>query len=181
MTQKRLKRFERTPDALALRVTPRDIAILRHVARYRFLSSRQIATLVGDAGRVPRRLQTLFHNGYLDRPKAQLVYYGAAGSERMIYGLGQQGRRRCSPRPMARCSERLRWTQKNHEAKQLFIKHTVAVADVLITLEQACTPESGLRFVGEDEILEHAPEATQAHEEPDQGVGTRGRIQGQTL
>ena len=55
MNGTRLKRFERTPDAVALRVTERDIGIIHHVARFRFLSSRQIGILVGDAGRVPRR------------------------------------------------------------------------------------------------------------------------------
>jgi Replication-relaxation len=161
----RLKRFERTPDGVALRVTERDIEIIRHVARFRFLSSRQIGVLVGDAGRVPRRLQSLFHNGYLDRPKAQLVYYGASGSERMVYGLGAKGAALLAERD-GTSTDKLRWTQKNKEAKQLFIKHTVAVADVLITLERACTPETGLRFVGEDEILEFAPDATQRMKNP---------------
>jgi Replication-relaxation len=151
MSGARLKRFERTPAAIVFRVTPRDITIMRHVARFRFVSSRQIALLVGDSGRVPRRLQALFHNGYLDRPKAQLVYYGTAGSERMIYGLGREGAKLLAQTDGG-MTDHLRWTQKNKEAKQLFIKHTVAVADALITIERACTPESGLRFVGQEEI-----------------------------
>ena len=83
----------------------------------------------------------------------------------MVYGLGAKGAALLAERDGIN-TDKLRWTQKNKEAKQLFIKHTVAVADVLITLERACTPETGLRFVGEDEILEHAPEATQRMRNP---------------
>lgn len=165
MTQRRLKRFERTEGAMPLRLTQRDIDILHHVARFRFLSSRQVATLVGEGGRVSRRLQSLFHNGYLDRPRAQLLYYGEAGSERMIYGLGQEG-----AKLLGRIEESdigdLRWSQKNREAKQLFIKHTVAVADVLIGLDRICGSQTRLRFVDESELLQHAPEATQRMRNP---------------
>ena len=45
----RRKRFERdADDALPLRLTERDIEIVRHVARHRFLRSDHIEHLVGD-------------------------------------------------------------------------------------------------------------------------------------
>ena len=88
----RRKRYDREmSDALPMRLTERDIEIVRHVARHRFLRSDHIEQLVGDTARIPRRLQALFNNGYLDRPKAQLIYYAKSGSERMAYGLGQKG------------------------------------------------------------------------------------------
>ncbi len=84
--RKRKKRFERDPDHVpSMRLTERDVAIIRHVSRHRFLNSKQIITLVGESPRIVRRLEAMFRCGYLDRPKAQLVYYGKAGSEPLVY------------------------------------------------------------------------------------------------
>lgn len=63
--RKRSKRFERDPDhAPAMRLTPRDVAIIRHVSRHRFLNSKQIIELVGDSPRIVRRLESLFRGAY---------------------------------------------------------------------------------------------------------------------
>ena len=44
------------------------------LARYRFLSSTLIIRLIGgSAQQILRRLQVLFHHGYLDRPTSQVV------------------------------------------------------------------------------------------------------------
>src|SRR5476649_1300693 len=90
----RLPRFRRVPEAPTMRLTPRDLEILRHVARHRFLNSAQIAALTGgSAQQLLRRLQRLFHSGYLDRPRAQLSYFTTDGSRPMVYGLARAGAR----------------------------------------------------------------------------------------
>ena len=37
------------------------------------------------------RLAALYHNQYLDRPRAQLDYYATAGSAPIVYALGNLG------------------------------------------------------------------------------------------
>jgi hypothetical protein len=53
------------------------------------LRSHQIIALIGgSAQNLSRRLQWLFHHGYLERPRAQLQYYERSGSQTIAYGLG---------------------------------------------------------------------------------------------
>src|ERR1700687_5327722 len=86
----RRPRFERAKVA-GIKLTPRDLEILRAVHRHRLLrSTHLIALLDGSPQTTLRRLQLLFHHGYLDRPAAQLDWY-AQGSEPMVYALGNRG------------------------------------------------------------------------------------------
>src|ERR1700674_1354600 len=86
----RRPRFERAPVA-GMVLTHRDLEILRAVQRHRLLrSTHLIALLDGSRQTTLRRLQLLFHHGYLDRPAAQLDWY-AKGSEPMVYALGNRG------------------------------------------------------------------------------------------
>jgi len=93
MNSPRLPRFKRTCARIApLRLTERDRAIVRLVHRYRFLRSSQIASLVGiNSQGLLRRLQLLYHLGFLERPRAQIDYYHRGGSREMVYGLGSKG------------------------------------------------------------------------------------------
>jgi len=76
----RLPRFERVAHAAPIRLTERDHAIIRLIQRHRFLRSDQIIALIGgSAQNLSRRLQGLFHHGYLERPRAQLHYYERSG------------------------------------------------------------------------------------------------------
>jgi len=57
-----------------------------------FLRSWQIAALVGGSKQmVLRRLQLLFHHGYLERPRSQIEYYQPGGSHAFVYGLSDRG------------------------------------------------------------------------------------------
>jgi hypothetical protein len=72
-TPNRRKRYHRASDR-PVALTERDIDIIAHVARHRFLRSDHVAALVGGSQqRILRRLRLLFDNGYLDRPTAQLT------------------------------------------------------------------------------------------------------------
>src|SRR5947209_3544205 len=90
----RLPRFERAPIRDRLEITARDLEILRHLGRHRFLDSRQITRLAGGSMQhVLKRLQRLFHGGYLDRPAAQIRYYSKDGPLPLIYAIGAAGSR----------------------------------------------------------------------------------------
>jgi len=70
MESVRFPRFKRSPAVNPIRLTERDQDILRHVRRHRFLLSDHIQALVpGSRQQILRRLQRLFHHGYLDRPR----------------------------------------------------------------------------------------------------------------
>ena len=72
MSHLRKPRFRRAPEIAPIQLTERDRMIVRCVFQHRFLRSWQIAALVGGSKQaVLRRLQLLFHHGYLERPRAQ--------------------------------------------------------------------------------------------------------------
>ena len=75
-----------------MELTVRDRDIIRHVGRHRFLRSHQIIALTGvSSQQILRRLQLLYHHGYVERPRAQIDYYHRGGSRHIVYGLGDRG------------------------------------------------------------------------------------------
>jgi|SRR5579863_6162246 len=152
----RRPRFERAKVA-GIKLTPRDLLILRAVQRHRLLRSTHLIALL-DASRqmTLRRLQLLFHHGYLDRPAAQLDWY-AKGSEPLVYALGNRG-----AAVLAAEGERggaLRW-DKNRNVSRQFLRHTLAVAEVMVAFEVACRKQEGVEFIRPEEVLAAAPQAT---------------------
>ena len=94
-TQKKLKRlpkYKRDRENIkGLVIQPRDVNILKLIHDFRFINSHQIYALAdGSDDVILRRLQKLFHHGYIDRPRRQIIY-GMHGSNPMIYGLGNRG------------------------------------------------------------------------------------------
>ena len=88
----RRPRFRRASEPLPFRVTDDDVEIVRQLARHRFLRSTHIAALVSRSlDRTNDRLSLLFHNGYIDRPRAQLDYYPTNGSSPIAYALADRG------------------------------------------------------------------------------------------
>jgi len=89
----RRTRFERErPPGLV--ITDRDIALLEATARHRFVRSTHLQALMPEEppAKILRRLHKLYHNGYLDRPRAQIDYHQAGGgSKPMVYGLNRPG------------------------------------------------------------------------------------------
>lgn len=107
-----------------MQLTPRDIAILDAVARHRFLDSRQILEIVGSrsVAQINRRLQRLFHNGFLDRPRSQIDYY-AHGSRPLIYEIGRAGRKLLSGTDDTRRVVR-------EPVGRFYLQHTLMIAAV---------------------------------------------------
>jgi hypothetical protein len=131
-----------------IQLTTRDFGILREVARYRFLDSAQIQVLVGgSAQHLLKRLQRLFHGGYLDRPRAQLRYFSEEGSRPIVYALGRKGAKALeSPR-----NRRSRYD--NRTLKQQYMQHTLLVADVMIAFTRACRAEGAPKLLLEEDLF----------------------------
>ena len=146
----RLPRFKRSPEIPALQLTARDRQILHHVHRHRFLRSDHLAALTaGSSQQVLRRLQRLYHHGYLERPRCQIDYY-QSGSRRMAYGLGNKGAawlKRELPLPY----HRLEWPKKN-QVRRLFLEHALLVSDFTVALELACRHRQDIRLLTEDDL-----------------------------
>ncbi len=141
----RLPRFQRAEKVAPIRLTNRDQKIIRLIHRHRFLRSHQIITLIGgSAQNLSRRLQWLFHHGYLERPRAQLQYYERSGSQTIAYGLGNKSSSLLQLNPAT-------WGEKNRAIGRMYLAHALLVSDVMVSLELACRQHS-IRLLHEDEL-----------------------------
>ena len=148
----RLPRFSRAPGSIgAMQLTARDAKVVRLVSQHRFLRSNQIITLAGGSSQqLSRRLQLLFHHGYLDRPRSQLAYFHQGGSKSIVYGLGNKGAKLLAGAAESR--PRFDWTDRNQSVKQLHLQHTLLISDVMVALEEACARNGKVRLVREDDL-----------------------------
>ena len=138
--------------------------IVRCVFQHRVLRSWQIADLVGGSKQaVLRRLQLLYHHGYLERPRAQIEYFQPGGSRAFTYGLADRGAEllRLIENPAPRALE---WSAKNRAVKSLFLEHALLVSDVMVSLELACRRHGGIRLLNPDELP--LPSSTRSRLEP---------------
>jgi hypothetical protein len=141
----RLPRFQRVSKVSPIRLTERDHKIIRLIHRHRFLRSHQIIALIGGSTQnLSRRLQWLFHHGYLERPRAQLQYYERSGSQTIAYGLGNKSGSLLQLNPAA-------WGEKNRAIGRMYLAHALLVSDVMVSIELACR-QHGIRLLHEDEL-----------------------------
>src|SRR3954469_6667146 len=153
----RRPRFERAPIRPMV-LTPRDLLILRAVHRHRLLRSTHLIALSdGSRQATLRRLQLLFHHGYLDRPAMQLDWY-ATGSEPLVYALGNRGVEVLETEGEVRRG--IRWDTKNRNLSRVFLHHTLAVAEIMVAFEVDCRSREGVRFIPPQEVLAGAPGTT---------------------
>src|SRR5438876_323867 len=77
-------RFQKPPFAM----TARDRNIIKMVSEHRAITSDDLRLLIpGSEQNLTRRLQRLYHHGYLDRPRSQRVL----GNAPLVYALGDEG------------------------------------------------------------------------------------------
>ena len=139
----RFKRYAPPP----LRLTEDDLAILKHVGEHRFLRSTHLVQLIGRShDKIIRRLAALYHNGYLDRPPAQLDFFTRGGSAPLIHALGNKG---------AIFSEvtGIDWTDKNRDVKRPYIEHALMVADFMVALECALRAYPRIKLIRAQDIM----------------------------
>lgn len=136
MKTKRAPKFKRKPEEVGgLRLQKRDVDIIRLIYDYRFLNSQQIKTLVNSSERTLRRLQKLFHHGFLDRPLSQIVC-SLNGAQKMVYALGDKGADLLAEN-FGIDRGKIKWKEKNEEVKDRHIQHTLMISDFRISLELA--------------------------------------------
>ena len=164
--QTRQPRFSRSPTRNFI-LTDADVEILYHVWRHRFVRSTHISHLVARSHQATyRRLNLLFHHGYLDRPPSQLDQHRRAGSQPMVYALADAGVDLLAER-FGIPRTKLDWSRKNREAARFTLLHALEVADFMVALEVSCRTTGNLRLLHADELLRAAPTSTQTDKYPE--------------
>jgi hypothetical protein len=143
----------------------RDVEIIKQVYKHRFLNSEHIRALIpGSNQNILRRLQALYHNHYLDRPREQIQPY-RAGSQAMIYGLGNKGADLLT-REFDVPRAKVDWTSKNKKVQTFFLKHTLLISDFMVFLELACRQAKNIKIIEPEEILSRSPAENQKRINP---------------
>jgi DNA-binding Lrp family transcriptional regulator len=131
-------------------LTSRDGEILKCLQHHRFLRSDHIVALsAGSRQQVLRRLQRLFHHGYLERPRCQIDYY-QSGSRRIVYGLGYKGAAWLK-RQLSLQFHQLDWKQKSRVGR-LFLEHALLVSDIMVAVELACRNRKDIRLLSPNDL-----------------------------
>jgi hypothetical protein len=141
-------RYDRDPKAIGnMVIQPRDAEIVKLVWDYRFLSSEYIQKLVDGSDQVIlRRLQKLYHHGYLDRPLSQIVFSNPLlGPKKMVYGLGDRGADLLSEE-YGIDRGKIAWREKNREVSERYIQHTLMVSEFRVCLTLALRDRPGLKL-----------------------------------
>lgn len=132
-----------------MRLTERDHNIIRLIRRHRFLrSSHIIALLGGSQQQILRRLQLLYQHRYLERPRAQLEYFGEGGSRPIVYGIGKKGGQLLQKET----GTAVNWTGDGGDVGEIFLEHAILVSDVMVAIELACRNRGNIRLLYEDEL-----------------------------
>jgi len=125
-----LKLFQRPDNPPRIQLQARDERIVELVWRYRFLTLDLLKLHLHHRATdtaLRQRLRALFVHGFLDRPQAQLVSRINGDERTTVYALGLQGAKLLA-RVLGIPIEKSRWTQKNNEAKIIYLDHTLACA-----------------------------------------------------
>ena len=176
----RRSRFRRAAPE-PMRLTDDDLAIIRHIARHRLLRSTHLLRLMPHRSdkKLLERLGALYHNGFLDRPRAQLDYYATAGSAPIVYALGNRGALILAEHDgMDRAQ--VDWTWKNRSVGRLFIEHTLLTADMMVAAERATRVHPDILLIDARQMLAAAPASTHAAENPLK-LKTRSSVNGQLI
>ncbi len=147
----RLPRFKRSTNISPIHLTDRDHQIIRLVQEHRFLRSPQIVSLLsGSPQQLLRRLQLLYHHGFLERPRCQIDTYHKSGSRHIIYGLGNKGGTLLK-QEFGSGFGHISWGEKNRAVGRIFLEHALLVSDIVVAIELACR-NRGIRFIAENEL-----------------------------
>lgn len=149
---KRKKRYVRD-QSVNISLQDRDIAICTWVNKYRILSSEQIVAIVNGTKQVIlRRLNLLFHTGYLERVRLENSHQNTA----MFYGLGNKGALKLSE-CFGYNFPKTDVGRKNRELKDKYVQHALEVNEFLIAIQVACRNHPDLEFIDEEELVKHRP------------------------
>jgi len=143
MPKHKYKKFERSKTPPKFRIGESELKILQDLADYKFLDTRHIVALNSDLSprTIKRKLQYLFHAGFIDRPPHQ--FSRLETSTHFIYALGKKGAKLVFTDRRAE----LNWTRKNREVQETSIKHTLMISNFRVVLTLALKKARGVKLI----------------------------------
>lgn len=135
LAKPRLPVHRRVSDPPPMQLTQRDRQVIQTVYEYRFLRRDQIQALFfSSQNTANRRLQYLFHHGFLKRylPPVQL----GEGRPQAIYSLDERGADQVAIEEGIDRAE-VRWRKKDNQAQFFFLDHTLRINDFRIAITMA--------------------------------------------
>lgn len=132
MYKHRFKKFERSANPPGFRIIQTDLKILKLLAECRFMDAGQIRASFPEQSErnVRRRLQFLYHNGYIERPKQQKATFRA--SEYIIYSLSKKG-----AGLVDRGGEAIAQAKPSKEIGISFMRHSLMLSGFRMALSEA--------------------------------------------
>lgn len=163
----RRTRFVQSPTGKNIVVSQRDIQILQHLFRYRFLRTPHLVAFLRPRSekRLTERLGDLFHEICLiDRPPTQWRY-GDPRCTSIVHELSHRGLALLEERDLVPLRAVTLSRRANKGRAQQFA-HAMMVVDTLTMIELTTRDQPDQRFVCVDEILKRAPEVTRDAKNP---------------
>lgn len=146
-SRRSFSKFKRQPEDNKILLQKRDLEILKLVYEYRFIQSDQItASLPGSERNLLRRLQLLFHNGYLDRFVDYRRIRAMSGSDKMTYGITRKAGSLLASEAGLDWAK-IDWDTKNRRMSDPYIKHTLMVSKFRATLALACKSQREVELI----------------------------------
>lgn len=151
--------FERPAQPRAIRITERDLGLLRNLSHLRLASADQLAALDGgSAQNVSRALLALWEHAYVERAigqvQSRLLY---KGSYPTIYGLTRKGAWLLRKHGYEVRRRLLYEIDKQRDAGWRFIEHRVEITAFMVNLQLAARGRTDIAVLDRKEILESAP------------------------
>lgn len=151
--------FERPAQPRPIRITERDLSLLRNLSHLRLASADQLAALDGgSAQNVSRALLALWEHAYVERAigqvQSRLLY---KGSYPTIYGLTRKGAWLLRKHGYEVRRRLLYEIDKQRDAGWRFIEHRVEITAFMVNLQLAARSRSDIAVLDRKGILQSAP------------------------
>ncbi len=150
----RLPRYRRAQREMHFALTARDLMILKTVEDFRLLDSAHVQSLIeGSPQQILRRLQGLFHAGFLDRVTPRVTKDG--GSPRMVYAVTNKGMAYLQKEGLVKEVRSTDLNGNNRDLRDLSVEHMLLVSHIrtLFTLACRTRPDLELQFWREGRAL----------------------------
>lgn len=131
--RQRARRDKRLKNPPPIRITERDIAVIRTVHEYRIMTTQQIQQLFFPSmHRAYERLSALYHHRYLDR--RFLGEYSDKMNKPVLYVLDRAGVELLR----SRLGLAIEGKKVSKDATPQFLHHALAIGDVRVAVTKAC-------------------------------------------